>query len=86
MGGLSNDSTLLARYAGLYKGVQSAGIAVAFGVDAAGVSPPYPYPMNWFCPEGGRVPILDILVQGVFCFRGSFDLLHASRGSRRQDD
>ncbi|KAK9720790.1 hypothetical protein K7432_003893 [Basidiobolus ranarum] len=34
MGALSNDSTVLARYAGYYKGVQSAGGAIAWRIDA----------------------------------------------------
>lgn len=34
MGTLSNESYKLARYAGFYKGVQSAGSAVSFGVDS----------------------------------------------------
>ena len=42
MGAATNDAFLLARYAGLYKAIQSAGAAVAYGVDAAKapVSPP----------------------------------------------
>ncbi|KAK9762329.1 hypothetical protein K7432_012046 [Basidiobolus ranarum] len=34
MGALSNDSTVLARYAGYYKGIQSAGGAIAWRIDA----------------------------------------------------
>ncbi|KAK9675158.1 hypothetical protein K7432_018670 [Basidiobolus ranarum] len=34
MGALSNDSQVLARYAGFYKGVQSAGGAIAWDIDA----------------------------------------------------
>lgn len=34
MGSLSNESYRLARYAGFYKGVQSAGSAVSFGIDS----------------------------------------------------
>ncbi|ORX90579.1 MFS general substrate transporter [Basidiobolus meristosporus CBS 931.73] len=34
MGALSNDSTVLARYAGFYKGLQSAGGAIAWRIDA----------------------------------------------------
>lgn len=36
MSALSNDPFTLARYAGLYKAVQSAGAAGAFGMDAVG--------------------------------------------------
>ena len=35
MGASTNDAQMLSRYAGLYKAIQSAGTAVAFGVDAA---------------------------------------------------
>lgn len=34
MGAMTNDPFTLARYAGFYKGLQSAGSAVSFGVDA----------------------------------------------------
>ncbi|KAA8911966.1 hypothetical protein TRICI_003652 [Trichomonascus ciferrii] len=37
MGAITNESYRLARYAGFYKGVQSAGCAISFGIDAAGV-------------------------------------------------
>ncbi|CAM0137651.1 hypothetical protein VKS41_000849 [Umbelopsis sp. WA50703] len=35
MGAMSNDPGMLARYAGFYKAVQSAGGAISFGIDAA---------------------------------------------------
>jgi hypothetical protein len=38
MGALSNDPWRLARFAGLYKAVQSAGGAVSYGMDAVKVS------------------------------------------------
>ena len=38
MAASSNDARVLSRYAGLYKAVQSAGTAVAYGVDAAKAS------------------------------------------------
>lgn len=43
MGAMSNDPRLLSRYAGFYKAMQSAGAAVAFGIDAAGVR------LRWAC-------------------------------------
>ncbi|KAG0192958.1 hypothetical protein DFQ28_006990 [Apophysomyces sp. BC1034] len=43
MGAMSNDPALLARYAGFYKAVQSAGAAISFGIDAAGT------PFKWEC-------------------------------------
>ncbi|ANB14733.1 membrane transporter (predicted) [Sugiyamaella lignohabitans] len=36
MGSLTNETFRLARYAGFYKGIQSAGSAISFGIDAAG--------------------------------------------------
>ncbi|ORX93087.1 MFS general substrate transporter [Basidiobolus meristosporus CBS 931.73] len=38
MGAMSNDSTILARYAGYYKGMQSAGAAIAWRIDAVNTS------------------------------------------------
>ncbi|KAI7872453.1 major facilitator superfamily domain-containing protein [Spinellus fusiger] len=43
MGAMSNDASLLARYAGFYKAVQSAGAAIAFGIDAVNI------PLRWEC-------------------------------------
>ncbi|KAI8381392.1 major facilitator superfamily domain-containing protein [Radiomyces spectabilis] len=43
MGAMSNDPALLARYAGFYKAVQSAGAAIAFGIDAVNI------PLRWEC-------------------------------------
>ena len=43
MGAMSNDTSLLARYAGFYKAMQSAGSAISFGIDSAGV------PLRWAC-------------------------------------
>ncbi|GAA5801414.1 major facilitator superfamily domain-containing protein [Helicostylum pulchrum] len=43
MGAMSNDPALLARYAGFYKAVQSAGAAIAFGIDAS------PILLRWEC-------------------------------------
>ncbi|KAI7901377.1 major facilitator superfamily domain-containing protein [Cokeromyces recurvatus] len=43
MGAMSNDPALLARYAGFYKAVQSAGAAIAFGIDASSVR------LRWEC-------------------------------------
>ena len=39
MSSITNDPYKLARMAGYYKGVQSAGAAVSFGMDAAKVCP-----------------------------------------------
>jgi hypothetical protein len=43
MGAMSNDSSVLARYAGFYKAAQSAGAAISFGIDAANI------PLRWEC-------------------------------------
>ncbi|KAF9274033.1 hypothetical protein BGZ74_004525, partial [Mortierella antarctica] len=39
MGALSNDVTVLSRYAGFYKGIQSAGAAIAWRINALGTVP-----------------------------------------------
>lgn len=43
MGAMSNDPSLLARYAGFYKAMQSAGAAISYGIDAADI------PLRWEC-------------------------------------
>jgi hypothetical protein len=43
MGAMSNDPALLARYAGFYKAMQSAGAAAAFGIDASSIR------LRWEC-------------------------------------
>ncbi|KAG1461038.1 hypothetical protein G6F56_005814 [Rhizopus delemar] len=43
MGAMSNDPSLLARYAGFYKATQSAGAAISFGIDAVDI------PLKWEC-------------------------------------
>ncbi|KAI8388478.1 major facilitator superfamily domain-containing protein [Radiomyces spectabilis] len=43
MGAMSNDPSLLARYAGFYKAMQSAGAAISFGLDAVDI------PLRWEC-------------------------------------
>lgn len=43
MGAMSNDPALLARYAGFYKAMQSAGAAAAFGIDASTIR------LRWEC-------------------------------------
>ncbi|KAI8051048.1 major facilitator superfamily domain-containing protein, partial [Gilbertella persicaria] len=43
MGAMSNDASLLARYAGFYKATQSAGAAISFGIDAVNI------PLRWEC-------------------------------------
>jgi MFS family permease len=47
MGALSNDPSILARYAGLYKGVQSAGSAIAWAIASANVSLLTQLIINW---------------------------------------
>ncbi|ORX58183.1 MFS general substrate transporter [Hesseltinella vesiculosa] len=43
MGSMSNSTEVLARYAGFYKALQSAGAAVSFGIDAVNI------PLKWEC-------------------------------------
>lgn len=43
MGAMSNDTSILARYAGFYKALQSAGSAFAFGIDTGKVE------LRWAC-------------------------------------
>lgn len=43
MGAMSNDPSILSRYAGFYKALQSAGAAISFGLDAADI------PLKWEC-------------------------------------
>lgn len=43
MGAMSNDPSILARYAGFYKALQSAGAAISFGIDACDI------PLKWEC-------------------------------------
>ncbi|KAI9595858.1 major facilitator superfamily domain-containing protein [Syncephalis fuscata] len=47
MGALTNDPSLLARYAGLYKGVQSAGGAISWAIASAKVSLLVQLIINW---------------------------------------
>ncbi|CAM8903557.1 unnamed protein product [Rhodiola kirilowii] len=47
IGALANDSQTLSRYVGFYKGVQSAGGAVAWQIDAHNVSPMNQLYVNW---------------------------------------
>ncbi|CAO3594498.1 unnamed protein product [Absidia cylindrospora] len=43
MGAMSNDPSILSRYAGFYKALQSAGAAISFGLDACDI------PLKWEC-------------------------------------
>ncbi|ORX90814.1 hypothetical protein K493DRAFT_304583 [Basidiobolus meristosporus CBS 931.73] len=47
MGALSNDSSVLARYAGYYKGIQSAGVVIAWRIDAVGTAFLTQLIINW---------------------------------------
>ncbi|RKP07601.1 UNC93-like protein [Thamnocephalis sphaerospora] len=47
MGALTNDPSVLARYAGLYKGIQSAGGAISWAIDMAEVSYLTQLIINW---------------------------------------
>lgn len=47
MGALTNNGRKLANFAGFYKGIQSAGAAVAFRIDALGVPYMDEFASNW---------------------------------------
>ncbi|XP_061995951.1 UNC93-like protein 1 [Rosa rugosa] len=61
IGALANDSEILSRYVGFYKGVQSAGGAIAWQVDARNVSFIGQLIMNWVFTSVSY-PLLIILV------------------------
>ncbi|KAE8077582.1 hypothetical protein FH972_016134 [Carpinus fangiana] len=61
IGALANDSEILSRYTGFYKGVQSAGAAVAWQVDTHNVSFMSQLIVNW-CLTTVAYPLLVILV------------------------
>lgn len=47
MGALTNNGRKLANFAGFYKGIQSAGAAIAFRIDALGVPYMNEFASNW---------------------------------------
>jgi len=66
MGALSNDPWKLAYFAGFYKGIQSAGAAVAWGIDSARVSYDTLFGTSWgFCILGMfcAIPVIIYRVQ-----------------------
>ncbi|KAI9110821.1 hypothetical protein K1719_018259 [Acacia pycnantha] len=61
IGALANDSEILSRYAGFYKGIQSAGAVVAFQVDTRKVSYMTQFIVNWVLTTISY-PLLLVLV------------------------
>lgn len=61
IGALANDSEILSRYAGFYKGIQSAGAAVAWQIDNHSVSPMVQLIVNWVLTTVSY-PLLLVLV------------------------
>ncbi|KHN02143.1 UNC93-like protein [Glycine soja] len=61
IGALANDSEILSRYAGFYKGIQSAGAAVAWQIDNHNVSAMAQLIVNWVLTTVSY-PLLLILV------------------------
>ncbi|KAJ0968702.1 hypothetical protein J5N97_021579 [Dioscorea zingiberensis] len=61
IGALANDSETLSRYSGFYKGVQSAGAAVAWQIDTHKVSLVTQLVVNW-CLTTVSYPLLLVLV------------------------
>ncbi|KAF3432711.1 hypothetical protein FNV43_RR23813 [Rhamnella rubrinervis] len=61
IGALADDSEILSRYVGFYKGVQSAGAAVAWQVDTKHKSPMFQLVLNWSLTTLSY-PLLVVLV------------------------
>ncbi|KAL2339523.1 hypothetical protein Fmac_007463 [Flemingia macrophylla] len=61
IGALANDSEILSRYAGFYKGIQSAGAAVAWQIDNRNVSSTNQLIINWVLTTVSY-PLLFLLV------------------------
>ncbi|KAK9667553.1 hypothetical protein K7432_017698 [Basidiobolus ranarum] len=64
MGALSNDSHVLARYAGFYKGVQSAGAAIAWDIDAKRNPLMTQFIVNWVLLTAS-LPFSFIVARGI---------------------
>lgn len=61
MGALTNNGRRLANYAGFYKGIQSAGSAVAFRIDAQGIRYMAQFASCWALVAGGLVVALPLI-------------------------
>lgn len=61
MGALSNDSEKTAYYAGFYKGIQSAGAAVAWRLDAYGTAYMSMLASSWALVQGSMVVAIPLV-------------------------
>lgn len=65
IGALANDSEILSRYIGFYKGIQSAGAAVAWQIDNHNVSPMSQLIVNWVLTTVSYPLLLVLMVLAV---------------------
>ncbi|KAL2657515.1 hypothetical protein GLYMA_04G226100v4 [Glycine max] len=65
IGALANDSEILSRYAGFYKGIQSAGAAVAWQIDNQNVSAMAQLIVNWVLTTVSYPLLLVLIVLAV---------------------
>ncbi|AES72681.1 UNC93-like protein 1 isoform X1 [Medicago truncatula] len=65
IGALANDSEVLSRYTGFYKGIQSAGAAVAWQIDNHNVSPMAQLIVNWVLTTLSYPLLLVLMVLAV---------------------
>lgn len=65
IGALANDSEVLSRYTGFYKGIQSAGAAVAWQIDNHNVSPMSQLIVNWVLTTISYPLLLVLVVMAV---------------------
>lgn len=62
MGALTNNGRKLANFAGFYKGIQSAGGAIAFRIDALGVPFMDEFASNWGLLAGSLLLAAPLIV------------------------
>jgi MFS family permease len=62
MGSLTNNSRKLANFAGFYKGIQSAGAAIVYGLDNAGISYMSMLASNWGLLAGSLVIAAPVIL------------------------
>lgn len=65
MGALSNDPHKLAYFAGFYKGIQSAGSAVVWGLDSSLVSYRALFASSWALCAAGMLIALPVIIMRV---------------------
>ncbi|MED6127574.1 hypothetical protein PIB30_089297 [Stylosanthes scabra] len=65
IGALADDSEILSRYTGFYKGIQSAGAAVAWQVDAHKVPPMSQLIVNWILTSISYPLLLTLVILAV---------------------